>query len=81
MAPAFSSTSHVREPLPRERPPIGPCQGREPGYETILVVEDEDMVRAMTRRTPSALVCVCEARNGLEALQIARELGDTLDLS
>jgi len=51
------------------------------GSETILVVEDEHLVRAMTRRTlERAGYRVYEAANGEEALTIARELGDRLDL-
>ncbi|HEX4933066.1 MAG TPA: response regulator, partial [Gemmatimonadaceae bacterium] len=51
------------------------------GSETILVAEDEHLVRAMTRRTlERAGYRVYEAANGEEALTIARELGEGLDL-
>lgn len=51
------------------------------GSETILVVEDEQLVRAMTRRTlERAGYRVYEAANGAEALTIARELGTQVDL-
>ncbi len=51
------------------------------GSETILVVEDEQLVRAMARRTlERAGYRVYEAANGEEALTIARELGARLDL-
>ncbi|MCC6931510.1 MAG: PAS domain S-box protein [Gemmatimonadaceae bacterium] len=51
------------------------------GSETILVAEDEHLVRTMTRRTlERAGYSVYEAANGAEALTIARELGERLDL-
>ena len=51
------------------------------GSETILVAEDEVLVRAMTRRTlERAGYQVYEAGNGVEALVIARSLGDRLHL-
>jgi CheY-like chemotaxis protein len=69
------------ESTPRERAPSRRAADEKRGSETILVVEDEDLVRAMTRRTLERTgYSVREARNGAEALEIARELGDALDL-
>ena len=65
-------------PVPSPRPAL--VEGGR-GSETILVAEDEPLVRAMTRRTlERAGYRVYQASNGEEALTIARELGDTLDL-
>ncbi|MCK6557514.1 cell division protein FtsZ, partial [Candidatus Binatia bacterium] len=59
--------------------PATPRTGTEEvrrGSETILVVEDEQLVRALTRRTLERTgYRVYEAGNGAEALQVARELG------
>ncbi len=44
----------------------------QPGFETVLIAEDEDMVRTLTRRIlESHGYRVLEARNGKEALEIA----------
>ena len=51
------------------------------GTETILLVEDEEMVRNLTRRILE--VCgyaVIEARNGIEALKYCEETGFKIDL-
>ena len=51
------------------------------GTETILLVEDEEMVRNLTRRILE--VCgytVIEARNGVEALKICEEINYEIDL-
>ncbi len=51
------------------------------GTETILLVEDEEMVRDLTRRILE--ICgytVIEARNGIEALKICRETDCQIDL-
>ncbi len=51
------------------------------GSETILIAEDEHLVRAVTRRTlERAGYRVHEAADGAEALAAARALGDDLDL-
>jgi len=66
---------------PRALTPLAGAPELQRGSETILVVEDEHLVRAMTRRTlERAGYLVYEAANGVEALTIARELGDRLDL-
>jgi CheY-like chemotaxis protein len=55
----------------RETPDAGPRQG---GLETILVVEDEDAVRALVRKGLEKFgYKVLEARNGREALRVYRE--------
>lgn len=54
--------------------PVGPGEGPESGSETVLLVEDEDQVRALVREI---LVAhghrVYEAENGLEAIRLFRE--------
>jgi two-component system cell cycle sensor histidine kinase/response regulator CckA len=51
------------------------------GSETILVIEDEDVVRHLaTRGLRDHGYTVIEARNGLEALQYIREHPDQVDL-
>jgi len=61
--------------------PRAPVEEVRRGTETILVVEDEQLVRALTRRTLERTgYRVYEAGNGAEALNVARELGDRLQL-
>lgn len=51
------------------------------GCEAILLVEDEEMVRSLARRILEGLgYRVREARDATEAVELARELGDELDL-
>lgn len=51
------------------------------GDETLLLVEDEAMVRALARRIlESQGYRVLEAKDGAEALEIAAEHGDSIDL-
>jgi len=51
------------------------------GHETILVVEDEPSVRRLTRVVlERAGYTVLEAENGVEALRLWREHGDSIDL-
>jgi PAS domain S-box-containing protein len=51
------------------------------GRETILVVEDEDSVRKYIKRALTAQgYKVLESRNGVEALQVLKQTGLTLDL-
>jgi PAS domain S-box-containing protein len=51
------------------------------GTETILVVEDEDAVRRAAMRSLSlAGYTVLAARDGVEALEVFRDKGDTIDL-
>jgi signal transduction histidine kinase/DNA-binding response OmpR family regulator len=58
-----------------------PETGAQPGTETVLLVEDEDMVRQLARY---ALLengyQVLEARNGRDALTICKDRGDSIDL-
>ena len=54
---------------PRDRGTARPAGG---GHETVLLVEDDDTVRALTRRVLDRQgYQVLEARNGVEALRIA----------
>ena len=58
-----------------------PKSGVRPGHETVLLVEDEDAVRAIARRVlTKAGYRVIEARSGTEALRISREPSVTIDL-
>lgn len=67
----------VTRPVPAA---VAPADVRN-GTETILVVEDEDLVRSITKRTlERAGYRVLEAVNGQEALRTTREVGDDLDL-
>ena len=51
------------------------------GNETILLVEDEEMVRSLARRILQGCgYTVLEAPNGLEALDLVREHAGTIDL-
>jgi len=51
------------------------------GSETILLVEDEEMVRDLTRRILELCgYTVVEARNGVEALKICEEISETISL-
>ena len=67
-------------PPPAERP-SAPAGRVRSGTETVLLVEDEDMVRAMTR---SALALfgytVLEARGGDDALKLCDSHGGSIDL-
>ncbi len=76
-------TIYLPQSAPAERvtlPQVGARELRR-GSETILVAEDEPLVRAMARRTlERAGYRVLEASNGLEALAAAAALGEELDL-
>src|SRR5690606_29117548 len=51
------------------------------GTETVLLVEDDDTVRALTRRVLSRQgYRVIEARNGAEALRIAEPAEESIDI-
>lgn len=51
------------------------------GTETILLAEDEDVVRALSRQVLEACgYTVLEARDGAEALEILQRQGDEIDL-
>lgn len=63
----------------RARP--GAARALNRGSETILVVEDEELVRSMARRTLEREgYRVFEAANGIEGLAAALRLGEELDL-
>jgi len=69
----------IHAPETEEEPPL-PAQRRE-GHETILVVEDEDVVRrVVVKRLSGAGYTVLEASDPQKALQLNQELGSTIDL-
>jgi CheY-like chemotaxis protein len=76
----------VRVYLPRVDEPHVPVKKVEAGSvargsETVLLVEDDDSVRALTRRVLHRQgYQVLEARNGVEALRIAEPPGRVIDL-
>ena len=84
--PLRGSTFTIYLPRTRSSAPMGPVPSaaaveNRRGSETILVVEDEELVRSITRRTlERAGYRVLEAVNGHEALLAARALGAELDL-
>jgi len=58
-----------------------PEEGREQGTETILLVEDQEMVRTLARRILVGLgYRVIEAQDAGEAIHAARERGEAIDL-
>lgn len=58
-----------------------PISRRSGGAETILVVEDEEQLRRLTARALRSLgYSVVEAANGAEALALARDGGNSIDL-
>ena len=58
-------------------PGDGPTEVAPRGSETILVVEDEEIIRSWTRRVLRQLgYTVLEAREGAEALRIIQEEGN-----
>jgi PAS domain S-box-containing protein len=70
----------VEELAPAEEP-VGVAAPVLHGAETVLVAEDEDAVRSMVREALEARgYRVLVARNGVEALEMARRYGDYIDL-
>ena len=68
----------VRPPLPEERSNKGAVRG---GNETVLVVEDEEVVRSLACRGLRFLgYSVLEAENGLQALRCLAESARPIDL-
>jgi len=64
-----------------EEPSGGQVSIPRGGSETILVIEDEDIVRNLACRGLRDHGChVVEARNGIQALRYVREHPDTIDL-
>jgi signal transduction histidine kinase len=62
-------------------PGDAPTEVAPRGSETILVVEDEEMIRSWTRRVLRQLgYTVLEAREGAEALRIIQEEGNLIQL-
>ena len=73
------------KPLPVEetvrKEPVKAVSGDLTGHGTILLVEDEDAVRAFgARALTSRGYTVIEASSGAEALDVALEAGQTIDL-
>ncbi|MEW6277155.1 MAG: response regulator [Candidatus Eremiobacterota bacterium] len=73
--------------LPLARGPVDPCaeaedrEARPRGWETILLVDDDDLVRRVTRVSLSrAGYTVMEARDGAEALRLCRQHDRTVHL-
>ena len=67
------------EPAGEARP--APIPSLTPGHETILLVEDEPMVRELFRDVLEAAgYRVLEAKNGVEALELAARSGRPIDL-
>ncbi len=71
--------------LPRLVAVAGPAEGAGPpaarGGETVLLVEDEEMVRGLARRILAAHgYAVLEARNGVQALEVAARHGGPIHL-
>ena len=70
---------HAAGAAPDERDPAPPAA--PPGSETILLVEDEHAVRSLARRILERQgYTVLEARHGAEALRIATERAEPIDL-
>ncbi|MCJ2050802.1 response regulator, partial [Methylobacterium sp. J-070] len=68
-------------PIPADRPAPRKPAADHTGQGTILLVEDEDPVRAVNSRALSARgYTVLEAASGLEALAIVREGAQPIDL-
>jgi PAS domain S-box-containing protein len=84
-APGQGATARVYLPrIDEVRSPSPGQKARETaarGTETVLLVEDDDIVRALTRRVLDRNgYQVLEARNGVEALEIAEPSEQLIDL-
>ena len=70
----------VNEPAEATEAPEAPAQSRK-GDETILVVEDDDAVRRMTREfLKISGYAVLEARSGADAIQFVERRDQTINL-
>ena len=70
-----------RHDAERAEPESAPAAEPEPGSETVLLVEDEDVVRALARRVLEQRgYVVLETRNGLEAIGVAEMHDGDIDL-
>jgi CheY-like chemotaxis protein len=70
----------IDEPAPTEMPDQGPADDPR-GTETLLLVEDEENVRKLSRETLESYgYNVVEAQNGLEALYVCEKLDGKIDL-
>jgi PAS domain S-box-containing protein len=82
--PGMGTTVRVYLPVTAERAPTGrsmPGLPRPSGSEVLLLVEDEDAVRSLTRRVlMRGGYNVIEAREGREAMFIAEQYPDNIDL-
>ncbi len=68
-------------PPPAAAPPAAPAVREDTGPGTILLVEDEEAVRAFASRALiSRGYTVLEAGSGVEALEVMAEHGGTVDL-
>jgi CheY-like chemotaxis protein len=74
----------VLSSTPEERPVSGSSASRQPlprGTETVLLVDDEDAVRRIVKVTLEAMgYRVIEARNGVQALEAARQHAEAIHL-
>jgi CheY-like chemotaxis protein len=70
-----------RVPAPTAASPEPAPPPPRPGRETVLLVEDEPGVRALARRALTGFgYRVLEATNGVEALTVARQTSEPIDL-
>lgn len=80
-APMIDSPSKTEAPSTATTKPAKKRPGAPGGKETILVVEDEDMVRDLVKRSLGYLgYQVIDACNGEEGLEVARQRGEEIDM-